>query len=46
MSGEELLIVNAGIFKTVDDNLIKYSPDTIFIIIVNPMDIKIYLTLK
>ena len=31
MTREELLGVNAGIVKTVVDNLIKYSPDAIFV---------------
>ena len=46
MSREELLGVNAGIVKTVVDNLIKYSPDAIFVVVANPMDVMTKLTLK
>ena len=35
MTREELLGVNAGIVKTVVDNLIKYSPDAIFVVVKN-----------
>jgi len=46
MSREELLGVNAGIVKNVVDNLIKYSPDAIFVVVANPMDVMTKLTLK
>ena len=46
MTREELIGTNAGIVKTVADNILKYSPDTILIIISNPMDTMTYLTLK
>ncbi len=46
MTREELIGTNAGIVKTVVDNILKYSPDTILIIISNPMDTMTYLTLK
>jgi malate dehydrogenase len=46
MTREELIGTNAGIVKTVTDNILKYSPDTILIIISNPMDTMTYLTLK
>ena len=46
MTREELLGVNAGIVKTVVDNLIKYSPDAIFVVVANPMDVMTKLTLK
>ena len=38
MTREELIGINAGIVKTVSENLIKYSPDVILIIVSNPMD--------
>jgi len=38
MTREELIGTNAGIVKTVCENILKYSPDTIIIIISNPMD--------
>lgn len=46
MTREELLGVNAGIVKNVVDNLIKYSPDAIFVVVANPMDVMTKLTLK
>ena len=46
MTREELIGTNAGIVKKVVDNILKYSPDTILIIISNPMDTMTYLTLK
>lgn len=46
MTREELIGVNAGIVKSVVDNILKYSPNTILIIISNPMDTMTYLTLK
>ena len=46
MTREELIGTNAGIVKTVTDNILKYSPDAILIIISNPMDTMTYLTLK
>lgn len=38
MTREELIGTNAGIVKTVCENILKYSPDAILIIISNPMD--------
>jgi len=46
MTREELLGVNAKIVKNVVENLIKYSPDAIFVIVANPMDAMTHLTLK
>jgi len=46
MTREELIGINAGIVKTVTENLIKYSPDVIVIVISNPMDTMTYLALK
>jgi malate dehydrogenase len=46
MTREELIGTNAGIVKTVTDNILNYSPDAILIIISNPMDTMTYLTLK
>jgi malate dehydrogenase len=45
MTREELIGVNAGIVKSVAENILKYSPDTIIIIISNPMDTMTYLAL-
>lgn len=46
MTREELIGINAGIVKTVSSNLIKHSPDTIIIIVSNPMDTMTYLVHK
>tara|TARA_B100000886_G_scaffold340524_1_gene310823 strand:+ start:393 stop:1328 length:936 start_codon:yes stop_codon:yes gene_type:complete len=46
MTREELIDINAGIVKMVSENLIKYSPNVILIIVSNPMDTMTYLTHK
>jgi len=46
MTREELIGTNAGIVRGVTGNILKYSPDTILIIISNPMDTMTYLTLS
>ena len=46
MSREELIGINAGIVKQVSQNLIKYSPNVILIIVSNPMDTMTYLAHK
>ncbi|MCD7972975.1 MAG: malate dehydrogenase [Candidatus Azobacteroides sp.] len=46
MTREELIGVNAGIVKGVAENVLKYSPNAIIIIVSNPMDTMTYLTLK
>ncbi|HVM86641.1 MAG TPA: malate dehydrogenase [Puia sp.] len=46
MTREELIGTNAGIVKAVAENILKYSPDAILIIISNPMDTMTYLALK
>lgn len=46
MTREELIGVNAGIVKTVSENILKYSPNAILVIISNPMDTMTYLTSK
>ena len=46
MTREELIGVNAGIVKSVAENILKYSPDAILIVISNPMDTMTYLALK
>jgi malate dehydrogenase len=46
MTREELLGVNAGIVKSVVENLLKHSPDAIFVVVANPMDAMTHLTLK
>jgi malate dehydrogenase len=46
MTREELIGINAGIVRSVSEQLIKYSPDVILIIVSNPMDTMTYLTHK
>jgi len=46
MTREELIGTNAGIVKTVTENILKHSPDAVLIIISNPMDTMTYLTLR
>lgn len=43
MTREELIGINAGIVKSVSENLIEYSPNVILIIVTNPMDTMTYL---
>ena len=45
MTREELIGVNAGIVRTVAQNILQYSPDAIIIVISNPMDTMTYLAL-
>ncbi|MDR1199474.1 MAG: malate dehydrogenase [Prevotellaceae bacterium] len=46
MTREELIGVNAGIVKNVVENILKYSPDAILIIVSNPMDAMCHLAAK
>ena len=46
MTREELIGVNAGIVKSVVENVIKYSPNCIIIFVSNPMDTMTYLIHK
>jgi malate dehydrogenase len=46
MTREELIGVNAGIVKGVAENILKYSPNAVIVIVSNPMDTMTYLTLK
>lgn len=46
MTREELIGINAGIVKTVTQNILQYSPNAIIIVISNPMDTMTYLALK
>ena len=46
MTREELIGINAGIVKTVSENLVKHSPDIIIIVVSNPMDTMAYLAHK
>jgi malate dehydrogenase len=46
MTREELIGINANIVKDVSSNLIKHSPDTVVIVVSNPMDTMTYLVHK
>lgn len=46
MTREELIGINAGIVKTVSENLIAQSPNVIIIVVSNPMDTMAYLAHK
>ena len=46
MTREELIGTNAGIVKSVCENLLKHSPNAIIIVISNPMDTMTYLALQ
>ncbi|MFN9494848.1 MAG: malate dehydrogenase [Bacteroidota bacterium] len=42
MSRDDLISTNAGIVKSVTENVIKYSPNTILVIVSNPLDVMTY----
>ena len=46
MTREELIGINAGIVKTVASSLVEHSPQTILIVVSNPMDTMTYLAHK
>ena len=46
MTREELIGINAGIVSSVSENILKYSPNTIIVVVSNPMDTMTYLTFK
>lgn len=46
MTREELIGINAGIVKSVSSSLIEHSPNTILIVVSNPMDTMTYLVHK
>lgn len=46
MTREELIGVNAGIVKSVANNILQYSPNAILVVISNPMDTMTYLALN
>ena len=46
MTREELIGVNAGIVKSVMDNVLKHSPEAVIVCISNPMDTMTYLIHK
>lgn len=42
MSRDDLISTNANIVKSVTENVIKYSPDSIIIVVSNPLDVMTY----
>lgn len=46
MTREELIGVNAGIVKSVTENILRYSPKAVIVVVSNPMDTMTYLTLQ
>jgi malate dehydrogenase len=42
MSRDDLISINAGIVKSVTENVVKYSPDTIIVVVSNPLDVMTY----
>ena len=46
MTREELIGINAGIVQKVSENVLKYSPDAIIVVVSNPMDTMTYLAIK
>ncbi|MEP1151037.1 MAG: malate dehydrogenase [Balneola sp.] len=41
MSRDDLLEINANIVRSVTEQLVKYSPDTIIIVVSNPLDVMV-----
>ncbi|MGB0880798.1 MAG: malate dehydrogenase [Polaribacter sp.] len=46
MTREELIGINAGIVKSVSSSLVEHSPNTVIIVVSNPMDTMTYLVHK
>jgi malate dehydrogenase len=46
MTREELIGINAGIVKSVANQVLAHSPETVIVVVSNPMDTMTYLTLK
>jgi len=42
MSRDDLIATNAGIVRSVTENVIKYSPDAKIIVVSNPLDVMTY----
>jgi malate dehydrogenase len=42
MSRDDLINTNAGIVKSVTENVVKHSPDAIIIVVSNPLDVMTY----
>lgn len=46
MSRDDLIATNAGIVRTVTENIMKHSPDTFIIVVSNPLDVMTYCAYK
>jgi len=42
MSRDDLISINAGIVKSVTEQAVAYSPDAVFIVVSNPLDVMTY----
>ncbi|KAA9327352.1 malate dehydrogenase [Adhaeribacter soli] len=42
MTRDDLISTNAGIVKSVTENIVKYSPEAIIIVVSNPLDVMTY----
>jgi malate dehydrogenase len=42
MSRDDLISTNAGIVKTVTENVVKHSPNAIIVVVANPLDVMTY----
>ena len=42
MSRDDLIATNAGIVRSVTENIVKYSPNAIIIVVSNPLDVMTY----
>ena len=46
MSRDDLININTGIVKSVAENVAKYSPDAVMIVVSNPLDAMVYVAWK
>ena len=46
MTREELIGINAGIVQSVASSILEHSPNTVIVVVSNPMDTMTYLTLR
>ena len=44
MSRDDLIATNAGIVRSVTENIVRHSPNTIIIVVSNPLDVMTYCT--
>lgn len=42
MSRDDLISTNAGIVKSVTENIVKYSPNAVIVVVSNPLDVMTY----